>query len=206
MEIADWVELGYSVYELSQDPQNTEKQAGTAISLASVAFGPFVDGTGVAKRVGKNLDTIIKKTDELIVQPLFKYLDDMGEIASRAKNFRNINVGPQTIKFYTRNSQGNLHWLPEGVGGEGGFGLAHIVENHFFGGGGQGSKFPKWFKENDLHNVVNEVIQSGKRGHSNKPGNIVYEATPKGWDVPVRVVVEENSGVIITALPTRSMS
>ena len=206
MEIADLFEFGYSVSELSQDPQNQEKQVGTLISFAAVAGGPFIEGTGVAKRIGKNLDIIGKQLDNLVVKPIFKYLDDIQEISAKAKNFRNLNIGTNDIKFFTRNPQGDIHWLPNGIGGKGGFGLQHILEKHFFGGPVQGSKFPRWFTEGNLRDVTTEVIQSGKRGYSNMPGNIVYEAAPRGWDVPVRVVVEEKSGVIISAFPIKDMS
>ena len=85
------------------------------------------------------------------------------------------------------------------------FGMVHIRVRHIGADATASSKFPISYGDQDVIDLISDGLKYGHKGISNKPEKLVIEYIPKSWNFPMRIVVEEKTGNLISAFPTENM-
>ena len=85
------------------------------------------------------------------------------------------------------------------------FGMVHIRARHLGTDATASSKFPISYVDQDVIDLISDGLKYGHKGISNKPEKLVIEYIPKSWNFPMRIVVEEKTGNLISAFPTENM-
>ncbi len=85
------------------------------------------------------------------------------------------------------------------------YGLKHIKARHIGPDATASSRFPLSYTEDEVIDLISEGLKYGQKRISTNPENLVIEYTPKSWKFPLRIVVEEKTGNLVTAFPTKNM-
>ena len=208
-----------------------EKVAGPVIKkVLAPAFRPFLRSSGIRRGLsfawGINkkiflvledalangqlelLGKMISKLSATELDNTIKYVNawDGNAFASGEKRLVRLFDSPKLgTSVYDDDLKVPVKMSARLIEGNSYYGLNHIKVRHLNPDATAPSRFPLSYTEENIIDLISNGLKFGNLGESNTVGNLVIDYAPKGWGFPMRIVVEEKTGNLITVFPTQDM-